>query len=102
MGLLLYQLTKLLEVRIIAQELKAAESFATSGVSATRATTLISGLGSGLKEIAGLLTTSSRGSGTSRSGGLGLGLILLLLLLLFLDVIGDSLPLLAVCLQDLR
>lgn len=96
MGLLLDQLTELLEVGVAAKKLEAAEGFAASststgtctcGTCTTGPTTLTTGLGSGFEKVKGLLATS--GSGDTLGGGLCS--FLLLLLLLLLDVVGDSL-----------
>lgn len=94
MRLLLHKLTKLLEVRVAAEELKATEGLATSGTgtgtgtSATSTAATFTCLSSGFEKVEGLIATR-RSSGSSAGGGRLGGLSLLLLL--FLDVIGNTL-----------
>lgn len=98
-GLLLNELAKLLEVGVAAEEVQAGKGIATSTSgggsttsTSTTGTTTITGLGSGLEQVHGLLTT--RATGSSRDGRKGTSLLLLLLplLLFLLDIFGDTLP----------
>lgn len=75
MRLLLDKLTKLLEMGVVAEELQAAESFATSGTgtssTASSATTFTTGLSGSFEEVEVRLITgrSSRGSRSSAGRG---------------------------------
>lgn len=107
LGLLLDQLTKLLKVGVVTEEIQAGKTFtrtrtssSPTGTSATSSTTfLAAGLSRCLEEVDGFVAASSGACGTSRGRGLGGGsggsggllLLLLLLLLLFLDVLRNAL-----------
>jgi hypothetical protein len=96
-GLLLDELTELLEVRVAAEELEAcsvttsssSSSSASTSTSTTSTTaTTFTGLSGGFKQVKRLFAAGRSRGISSRSRCCG---FLLLLLLLFLDVIGDTL-----------
>jgi hypothetical protein len=92
-GLLLDELTELLEVGIAAEELQACSvttspSTSTSPSTASTTATTFTGLSGGFKQVKRLFAAGRSRGISSRSRCCG---FLLLLLLLFLDVIGDTL-----------
>lgn len=111
LGLLLDQLTELLEVGVVTEEIQAGKTFtrtrtrtrsssSSTGTSTTSSTPfLAAGLSCCLEQVDGFVATPSGASGTSRGRGLGRGssggggllLLLLLLLLFFLDVLRNAL-----------
>lgn len=92
LGLLLYQLTELLEVGVAAKEIQVRITTSRTGTSPTTTTATLTSLSSSLEHVERLLSSSSTTSSGGLSTSLGLLLLLLLMLLLLaLGALGDTL-----------